>query len=464
MKKIIKWNYNIGDVIKRDNLDLTIIDRRIKDTNQQYKIKCNRCGFDSGNHIPVRNNLEKEEKEEYWIFLNNLKKLKSCPCCGEKITVIVPGINDITTTDPWMISYFPGGYDQAKLYTANSGQKVLLKCPDCGNKRYFTLCVLKNTGYMPCDCRMLMSVPNKISYYVFKTIINQLDYYEREYSRDWCGSGTRKSYSYDNYFEVNNKKYIVEMDGGLGHGKNTYKSSKRDTNGIKRDIIKDNLAKEHNIEIIRVECPDCNYHQIYLNLLDKIKNIVDISCLDEAIIMKEVHKNFIKVICDYYNDNKNKTMQEIADEFNIHVHTLRDYLKFGNRYNWCNYQNNNTKTIINIKPEVIKLYKDGNEIKDISKILNISLTTVRKYLQNEGLLEVKRCISKGEKIVYVYDLNLNYINVYPSQNELERRSLDDFGKLLRSRSISRVCTGERKQYKGYIFSFTKLHNEQKENK
>ena len=82
----------------------------------------------------------------------------------------------------------------------------------------------------------------------------------REYSRDWCGSGTRKAYSYDNYFEVNNKKYIVEMDGGLGHGKRTYKSSKKDTNGIKRDIIKDNLAKEHNIEIIRVECLQCHYH------------------------------------------------------------------------------------------------------------------------------------------------------------------------------------------------------------
>lgn len=66
---------------------------------------------------------------------------------------------------------------------------------------------------------------------------------------------------------------------------------------------------------------------------------------------------------------------------------------------------------------------------------------------------------RNPKKVYVYDLNLNYIGIYPSQCELERRSLNDFGILLRSQSVSRVCTGERKQYKGYIFSFTKLHNE-----
>ena len=61
---------------------------------------------------------------------NLLSSNQGCACCHS--LVVVPGINDIPTTDPWMISYFQGGYDEAKRYTHGSEQKIHPVCPECG--------------------------------------------------------------------------------------------------------------------------------------------------------------------------------------------------------------------------------------------------------------------------------------------------------------------------------------------
>lgn len=61
-----------------------------------------------------------------------------------------------------------------------------------------------------------------------------------------------------------------------------------------------------------------------------------------------------------------------------------------------------------------------------------------------------------KKKVYVYDLNMNFLTEYESLHELEQNSLNDFGVLLKTSSVSKVCNGERKKYKNFIFSYTKL--------
>lgn len=62
-----------------------------------YDISCNICGWDNG-----------------WIAEKILKQGCGCPCCASKI--VVPGINDIATTVPWMIQYFQ---DDDKEITKN---------------------------------------------------------------------------------------------------------------------------------------------------------------------------------------------------------------------------------------------------------------------------------------------------------------------------------------------------------
>lgn len=61
--------------------------------------------------------------------------------------------------------------------------------------------------------------------------------------------------------------------------------------------------------------------------------------------------------------------------------------------------------------------------------------------------------------VYVYDLEMNFLKYYESTKIAAEKSEEDFGIKFIAQNISSVCSGKYKQYKGYIFSHTKLHND-----
>ena len=107
-----EFKYNIGDILNNEqNKNIKIIGRYFKRNKKQrlkiYQYECLNCGFTG----------EKNEPELGVTW---------CPCCCSAPKVILNGINDITTTDPWMIPYFQGGYDEAKLYTSSSSKKYIL--------------------------------------------------------------------------------------------------------------------------------------------------------------------------------------------------------------------------------------------------------------------------------------------------------------------------------------------------
>jgi hypothetical protein len=85
MRKI-KWNFEIGEIVKDNRRDLTIIDRECrKDKNNKsrkwYKYHCNKDGY------------------EGWIGDENLKQGKGCSACGGRPIL---GINTIWDTNKWM--------------------------------------------------------------------------------------------------------------------------------------------------------------------------------------------------------------------------------------------------------------------------------------------------------------------------------------------------------------------------
>ena len=104
------------------------------------------------------------------------------------------------------------------------------------------------------------SYPNKFIYNSLLQIENQLDFLDREYRPDWCKYKYKDKNCYgiyDIYFEKNNKKFVIEMDGGLGHGNSFGKPFQKDLDdGITIDKYKDKMAKNHGISVIRI---DCNY-------------------------------------------------------------------------------------------------------------------------------------------------------------------------------------------------------------
>lgn len=129
-KKQNYWKHNVGDVLKNEYYDFTITNRYYNTSNRRYSytIKCNKCGFDS-------------DKEHYYLGkINNphayglpvLRRLKGCPCCDSK-KYVVPGINDINSTDVWLSNLLLD-YEEGFKYSRNSVAKIWFKCPYCQKK------------------------------------------------------------------------------------------------------------------------------------------------------------------------------------------------------------------------------------------------------------------------------------------------------------------------------------------
>lgn len=248
------------------------------------------------------------------------------------------GYNDIPTTDPWMIPYFQGGYDEAKLYASQSNKKIYPICPDCGEIKTKPIPISKiyKRHSIGCNCSDGVSYPEKFAFAFLKQLpINNMIF---QYNPEWI-----KPKRFDFYFEFNDKKYILEMDGGLGHGRKTFGHiDESDGYGLKTDIKKDKLAKENNIEVIRIDCLKSQKEYIKNNILNNkvLSQIIGDTEINWDLCEQYAYKNIIKEICEYWN-NGEYTISQLSEIFKINNATIGQYLKKGSLIGYCNYHRNN---------------------------------------------------------------------------------------------------------------------------
>ena len=278
----INYKYNIGDRLVDENRDITILDRKFDRTQYiaktdgrhkkgekfyvnviKYKIGCNKCRFD-GNTFYRKG----KEYDEYWVQQGNIANRKDgCTICRNVPQINVPHINSIVANNEtkWMISYFQGGYDEAKKYTPCSNEKKYFVCPECGRIRDKKIMIhtLYKHKRLSCMCSDGISYPNKYGFELFNNQLkNQIKNLIREYQPEWA-----KPYYYDFYFEKYGQKYICEFDGGLGHGKEIHKRSNKSLEDtIKIDKIKEDLALSHRIFLIRIDTSISDSDFISLNI------------------------------------------------------------------------------------------------------------------------------------------------------------------------------------------------------
>lgn len=212
---------------KEANPDFTIISKYNGRINK-IKCKCNLC------------------KYEWESKAADLLSKRLCPLCSNR--VVVKGINDIATTHPYMVNYFKN-IEDCYTHCANNTIKVVFKCPICGDENEYSISDVIQNGFRCYYCDKSVSKPNRI----IRNLMKQLpvDTYSIEYSPDWAGR-----YRYDVYFEYKGAPYIVEMDGGF-HFKWFEKLGITEEDFLKareRDNIKDQLASEHGITMIRIKC------------------------------------------------------------------------------------------------------------------------------------------------------------------------------------------------------------------
>lgn len=381
--------YQVGDTID----SLVVTERFLKFYSNSevkfYKYNCLKCGWDSGE-----------------IIESQLKKGIRCSCCNGKTVVV--GINDIPTTDPWMIDYFQGGYDEAKLYTKCSMKKIYPICPDCNrvkDKETTINSIYQNHG-VGCSCSKSNSYPNK---FIFKMLEQLQIKFEPEKIFEWA-----KFAKYDFYFisPIDNNEYIIEADGNLGHGNYMYKGDEfSKIESLYNDYRKEMIADKHGIKVIRIDCKKSSMNYIKENILkSELINLLNLDIINWEMCSEFAEKNIVKEVCMLYKNTKN--INKIYEIYNyVSQTTIRNYLHKGHEIGWCNY--------------------DG-----------------RQNQLNAG----KENGHKNAKKLIVFDNNNKYICTWNGVANFSKNSINVIGIKTCKESISNACkTG--KSYKGFYFKY-----------
>ena len=259
-----------------------------------------------------------------WVFNGQF-----CPYCLNRRVLI--GYNDLWTTHREIAKLLQDpeiGYK----HTYGSKYETNFVCPICGNIIFKSIKNVYSRGLACPRCADTISYPNKF----MRAMLKQLDVQniKHEYSPSWLGY-----YSFDNYFEINGLKILLEADGGVGHGHKAFGSNDIDTIGIKRDRIKDDLALEHGMRVVRI---DCNYQDFnkYKYIKQQIMNseltsIVDLSCVDWDECHAEALSSLVYKSAVLYNDGYG--VGEISCKLGYNSGTINSWLKQATQIGLCAY-------------------------------------------------------------------------------------------------------------------------------
>jgi hypothetical protein len=407
-----EFKIEIGTRLQDDKRNITIIDKEYRE-----KEKVDKLG---------RKSILKEKWYNYhcnicshkqWIVESALigKQQTGCSCCAGR--TVIQGINDIPTTVPWLIPYFQGNYEEAKLYTkTGSGNPNNPKgyiypiCPDCGrikSKKKRIADIYRNHS-IGCSCSDKIPYPEKFLFNIleqfkldFKTQLTKTTF-------KWC-----QEYKYDFYFELNNEQYIIET-----HGQQHYEEQKRGRSLQQEqlnDKLKKQLALKNGIKPENYIVIDCRYSTLdwikeHILKNTTLNNLFNLNKLDWNKCNEYACSNLVKKACEIKNNNPELTTTNIGNILNLSSSTICKYLKQGNGI-WVNYNPKEEMIRVSIKAskehsKKVEMFKDG---------ISLGIFNSAKYLEDisEQVFKIK----------------------------------------LLSHGISQVCRGDRRQYKGHTFKY-----------
>lgn len=295
-----------------------------------------------------------------------------CPYCSGKAFLL--GFNDVWTTAPEIAKLLVNPEDGYR-YTKNSSEKVYFRCPDCGDVSFKRISNVYYQGLCCQKCSDGISYPNKF----IRAFLKQLpiDNLDCEYHPDWA-----KPYFYDDYFEYNGKRYLIEADGEQ-HYKEAVFFDKTLSERQKIDDIKTNLAIENEYILIRIDCSESTIEYIKNSICNSVLNdIFNLQNIDWELCDEISHKNIIKEVSLAY-ESITKDMKKLRELFGLAQTTICSYLKTGHKCGWCSYtvkQSQKVAGLKNMKPFVI-IDNEGNPIYYFSNT-NESLKIIDNLFQN----------------------------------------------------------------------------------
>lgn len=296
----------IEDVLKKHST-IKVVGEYVNDQTP-ILLHCDICG------------TEWEDKPHY-VLHSSL----GCPECNKKYVHI--GENDFATKAPHLIQFFKNK-NEASHITYMSHKLVDLVCPICGSERTMSAFDLYRQGFHCQCCGDGISYPNRLIRNVMSTFM--VDKIKFEYKDKWTNGKI-----YDVYFEINNEKYVIEMDGAQHYGLSNGSSWIAYKTNQKNDKEKDLLAIKNNVNMIRIDCKMSRFSYIKKNIMNsKLCELFDFSLVDWTDCDIKSQKSILVSVCDYYNKH-HCSITEISHVFGLSTHTISSYLVKGNKLGIC---------------------------------------------------------------------------------------------------------------------------------
>lgn len=221
--------------IKNKFGEFVILKRYYKEWNSQkdsHKYKTYLCKC-------LNDNYEFELKDSH------ISQGIGCPKCSKRKPIL--GFNTLYDLRKDLLEYIVD-IEDSKKYTANSGKKILCRCPVCGSQKYVIINNLSKFGFSCSYCSDGISYPNKF----LRAFLNQLNiYYIAEKRFDWSDNKV-----YD--FFLPNYNCIIEVNG-LQHYEKTSFGTRTLKEEQENDKYKLQMANKHHIKYyVTLDCRESN--------------------------------------------------------------------------------------------------------------------------------------------------------------------------------------------------------------
>lgn len=217
--------------------------------------------------------------------------------------------------------------DDALKYSFGTCTKIDWICPNCNSKvEKISIAKVISRNRIPCRvCSDGISYPNK---YMYNMLLQLNEDFVPEYVPEWI-----KPKRYD--FYIPSKNLIIEMDGNVGHGRKTF-DGRTSEETLKIDNYKDVIAKEHGLDVVRIDCIESDSDYIKNNILNsKLSTLFDLSNVDFLLCNKYAYSSLKMKVCNIWNQYHE--MENILQETKLPRETIIRYLKDCSKYGLCEY-------------------------------------------------------------------------------------------------------------------------------
>lgn len=225
----------------------------------KVEIRCNSCGH---RFFRIPNNI------------TSSNKTIRCPVCESKSVgnEVVVGKTDLWSTDPEIAALLEDSSIGYK-YKRSSEHTAWFVCQDCGHRHFDKIKNITKRGFKCKCCGGTSYYPNQFLYNLLDLLGISFDteYYIATYP-----------YRFDAHFFYGEHEYVVEMDGGFGHGCGDTKNRTMEQQVID-DAAKDKIARDNKMIMIRIDCKYTGCDDRYTYVSNSIKS----SLLSELFVIQD---------------------------------------------------------------------------------------------------------------------------------------------------------------------------------